>query len=137
MKRDVAALVGGLICWVLSFVAIPLAVAHPRNYNLPATSRDAVFHWTGIFGLLLLLVGSLAVSGAAVSFAGRFDARRSAIAGLLFAAPAVLYSWLSRYHHAQTLGWVFLLVPWFVLLLSGALLVVVGTFRALANPPRS
>jgi hypothetical protein len=137
MKRDVKALIAGLACWLLSSIAFPLAINHRRNLDLPPTSIDWIYHWLGISGLFLLLVGSFAVSGAAVSFSGRFDARNTVAAGLLFLAPVGLLTLISRDHQVHTFAWVFLIVPWFVLLVSGALLLVVGISRAVEAKLRS
>jgi hypothetical protein len=137
MKRDVKALIAGLACWLLSSIAVPLAVNHRRNLDLPPTSTDWIYHWVGICGLFVLVVGSFAISGAAVSFSGRFDARNTVATGLLFLAPAGVLTLISRDHQDHTFAWVFLIVPWFVLLVSGGLLLVVGISRAIAAKLRS
>ena len=137
MERDTKALVLGLALWLLSTIAIAVATAHPRNFDLPPTSTDYIYHWAGIVGLFLLLIGSLAVGGAAVSFAGRFNARKAGVAGLLFVAPAVLYWAVSRGREVHSFAWVFLLLPWFVSILSGLLLLLVGASRAIVSKLRS
>jgi len=137
MKRDVKILIAGLACWLVSLIAIPLATLHPLNFDHPATSTELIYHWTGILGLILLVAGSLAISAAAVSFSERFDARESAIAGCLFVGPAVLYWVIARGREVHTFAWIFLLVPWFVSLVSGALLLLVAMYRAVVDKFRS
>jgi hypothetical protein len=119
MKRDVKVLLVGLALWLLGAIAVPLAIAHQRDFDLPPTTADSIYHWVGICGLVLLAVGSLAVGGAALSFSGRFPAGKAAAASLLFLAPAGLYSWISYGREVHTYAWVFLLIPWSVSILSG------------------
>jgi hypothetical protein len=129
MKRDVKALLLGLILWVLGSIAIPLATHHATNLDLPPTTADVTYHWVGVFGLIFLVAGSLAVFGAAVAFFGRLSAANAFVAGLAFLAPAGFYWAIMRTVVVHTYDWVFLLIPWFVAILSGALLLLVGLLR--------
>jgi hypothetical protein len=136
MKRDVKALLLGLGLWVLGSIAIPLAIQHHANLDLPPTTADVIYHWAGVFGLIFLVAGCVAVFGASVAFAGRFAPANALIAGLAFLVPAALYWAVTRAVVIRTYDWVFLLIPWFVAILSGALLLFVGASRFIVSKLR-
>jgi hypothetical protein len=132
VKPDLKALLLGLFLWVLGSIATPLAIHHVANLDLPPTTADVIYHWVGVFGLISLIAGSVAVFGASVAFSGRFTPAKAVIAGLAFWLPVGLYSLIMRTVIVRTYDWVFLLIPWFVAILSGALLLFVGALRFIA-----
>ena len=129
MKWDVKALFTGLALLVLGCIGFRVTEILQTVSEDPLTIDNTRYHWLALSSLLLLLLGSLVVIMASAALSGRLSAANSVAAAFAFLVPAALYWLIGREFVPRNYDWVFLLVPWIVAILSGALFLFVGVLR--------
>ena len=129
MKWDVKALFTGLALLVFGCIGFRVTEILQTVSEDPLTIDNTRYHWLALSSLLFLLLGSLVVIMASAALSGRLSAGNSVAAAFAFLVPAALYWLIGREFVPRNYVWVFLLVPWIVAILSGALFLVVGVLR--------
>ena len=129
MKWDIKALCTGLALLVLGCIGFRVTEILQTVSEDPLTIDNTRYHWLALSSLLFLFLGSLVVIMASAALSGRLSAANSVAAAFAFLVPAALYWLISREFVPRTYDWVFLLVPWIVTILSGALFLLVGVLR--------
>jgi hypothetical protein len=136
MKQDVKALVAGLV--LLGTGGIALAVANIWRVSPDAgpTLAAKVLQGIALVGLAAIFAGSLAVVIASLLFCQRRPPLKLFEIGLAFLISAAIVWVISRAFPAHTNAWVFVILPWFASIFSGAILLCVALVRTIDSRRR-
>ena len=133
MKRDSKILFVGVVLISLGMLVLAGMDLRPVSPDLGPTFRIHLYHWAGGIALICVLIGSMMIGGAAVAFCYRMSLRMLSSAGIAFLLAAAAVSVVSHAFVITTYAYVPLILPWMVSVFSGALLLVVAIFRAIAS----
>jgi hypothetical protein len=137
MKRDVKILLAGVLLISLGMLALAGMDLRPVSPDLGPTLRSHVYHWAGGAALICVLIGSMMIGGAAVAFCYRMSPMLLSRIGFIFLLAPAVVSVAGRAFVITTYAYVPLILPWMVSVFSGALLLGVAIFRAIASRRRS
>jgi hypothetical protein len=137
MKRDVKILIAGLVLVSVGIVAFAGLALNPVSPDLGPTFASRASHWAAGAALLCVLIGSMMIGGAAVSFCYWIAPKALARTGAIFLLAAGAVSVASHALVVTTYAYVPVILPWMVSVFSGAVLLLVAVFRAIVSGRRS